>query len=531
MRIAALSYAALQRSGSPAIRRARPVTSRWSSIASVSVSSHCAVIGVEVGSVDARKDLERRQRLARLGLALPHRGHDLREVLGDELAVALDVGLDVGERAPVAGQAQARVQRLDDVERAQELADGVGRVAEVEEREDAPEQVIAGDQQAALGLEQAHVRGRVAGGLVDGPRAEVGLDDNARQQLAVGLDHRGDPRFARAALGGVAAQRLLGHAALARDLQAAFQRGVGILGPQLHVRVVGVHPQLAAGALHDRRGLAVVVGVGVRADHQAHVLDAQPAHLHRPFQLRERAGLVHPRVEQHDPVAGRDRPGVAVGDAWPGQRQAQAKDAGQHAFAPASSSRLTLICTSAHHGQETRLRSADRRRRDGRGGERQRGRREGAGGRGERAPGVETAQTHGAAARPRRSRGATSRRSTRTTSTAPRRCGRRAAARTCAVRSTSLAPGGRARVHRRADRGDARPAHGGLSHDDRGRALRRAVAPDAARSPGRATSTAIAPTGDRIELEGFDLLTRARRADPGQTTRSPTRWPFPARSG
>ena len=77
-----------------------------------------------------------------------------------------------------------------------------------------------------------------------------------------------------------------------------------------------------------------MVGMGVRADHQAHVLDAQIAHLQRPFQVRERARLVHPRVEQHDPVAGRDRPGVAVGNAWPRQRQTQAKDAGQHTFAP-----------------------------------------------------------------------------------------------------------------------------------------------------------------------------------------------------
>ena len=69
-----------------------------------------------MGPIHARKDLKRRQRLARLGLALPHHGHDLREVLGHELAVAFDVGLDVGEGAPVAGQAQARVQALDDVE-------------------------------------------------------------------------------------------------------------------------------------------------------------------------------------------------------------------------------------------------------------------------------------------------------------------------------------------------------------------------------------------------------------------------------
>jgi hypothetical protein len=43
---------------------------------------------------------------------------------------------------------------------------------------------------------------------------------------------------------------------------------------------------------------------------------------------------VHPRVEEHHPIAGRYRPGIAVGNTGPRQRQAQAEDAGQHAFAP-----------------------------------------------------------------------------------------------------------------------------------------------------------------------------------------------------
>ena len=38
-------------------------------------------------------------------------------------------------------------------------------------------------------------------------------------------------------------------------------------------------------------------------------------------------GLVHAGVDEHDPVARRDRPGVAVRDAGPRQRQAQAPDA------------------------------------------------------------------------------------------------------------------------------------------------------------------------------------------------------------
>ena len=97
-------------------------------------------------------------------------------MLLDERAVALDVRVNVGERAPVPGQAQARAEPLDDVERAQELADGVGRVAVLEVQRDAPQQMIAGDQQAPLGLEQADVRGRVPGRLIGDPLAEVGDD-------------------------------------------------------------------------------------------------------------------------------------------------------------------------------------------------------------------------------------------------------------------------------------------------------------------------------------------------------------------
>ena len=73
----------------------------------------------------------------------------------------------------------------------QEFADRVGRVAVVEVQRDAPKQVVAGDQQAALGLEQAHVRGRVPGRLVHDPLAEVGADRHAAEQ------RRGRARSAR----------------------------------------------------------------------------------------------------------------------------------------------------------------------------------------------------------------------------------------------------------------------------------------------------------------------------------------------
>ena len=127
--------------------------------------------------------------------------------------------------------------------------DRVGRVAELEVQRDAPEQVVAGDQQAALGLEQADVRGRVAGRLVGDPLAEVAWPRRDAVETRSRSGSIGpampDP-IAAAALGRVAAQRLLGHAALARHLQAPREHRVGVLDHPRHQLVARVHPQLAA---------------------------------------------------------------------------------------------------------------------------------------------------------------------------------------------------------------------------------------------------------------------------------------------
>jgi len=79
------------------------------------------------------------------------------------------------------------------------------------------------------------------------------------------------------------------------------------------VAVVRVHPQLAARGLDNRSGEAVVVGVGVRADEQAHVLEAQSGLMQRSLELRRRAGLVEAGVDEHYSVAGGERVGVDVG--------------------------------------------------------------------------------------------------------------------------------------------------------------------------------------------------------------------------
>ena len=92
----------------------------------------------------------------------------------------------------------------------------------------------------------------------------------------------------------------------AQDLEPARERLVGVLGGLGHVLVVGMHPQLAPGAVDDRRGLAVVVGVGVRADDELHVLHAQVDLRHRPLQVGEGSGLVHAGVEHQHTVTGVD---------------------------------------------------------------------------------------------------------------------------------------------------------------------------------------------------------------------------------
>ena len=188
------------------------------------------------------------------------------------------------------------------------------------------------------------MRGRVPGRLVHLPAAEVGLDLDAGHQVAVGQHDLGDARSLapcappgrpRAHSGGTPLWR-------ATSSRRSSQRAGS--SPRCgHVLVVRVHPQLAPGALDDRRRQAVVVGVRVGADHQPHVLHAQA----RPGRARARAarnapGSCEAGVDEHDAVAGGNRLGVHVRNAGPGQRQPQAPDAGQDPVGAASSRRRAI---------------------------------------------------------------------------------------------------------------------------------------------------------------------------------------------
>ena len=160
--------------------------------------------------------------------------------------------------------------------------------------------------------------------LVDGPGAEVGLDLDPGDELAVGLYL---PRHSRRHVLDTLDERLdrrLGHAALTGYLDPARERGAplaavlvpGRLGPP-------VHPKFTQGPIADRCRLAPMIGMGMRAHQQADLLETQSNLVHSPLELRHRVGLVHARVDEHDPVAGRYRPGIAVRNARPRQRQAQ----------------------------------------------------------------------------------------------------------------------------------------------------------------------------------------------------------------
>ena len=326
---------------------------RWVEVARASPTAATgAFCGESDVAVDARHDLER----ASAGSVRRARRRTLLEALVHELAVALDVGVHVGERAPVAGQAQARAEPLDDVERAA----GTRRPGRASSRSRSTARCArAGGRRRSAGAARAGT-GRRARGRGRASRTPSTCRGRWRRRrpassVAVGLDRRRRcPTRGRVALGGVAAQRLLGHAALARDLQAPREHRLGVLDHARHVLVAGVHPQLAAGALDDRGGLAAVVGVRVRADEQARCpRGAGRTSSSARSRCAIEPGWCMPVSNSTKPSSAGDRPGVAVRHARPRQRQAQAIDARQHPLAPPQ---LALARSHRTRGAETRLR-------------------------------------------------------------------------------------------------------------------------------------------------------------------------------
>ena len=124
----------------------------------------------------------------------------------NQQGIPTTVGILADERLAVARHRQPGIERVDGVQRAQELADRVGAVAVVVEQRDPPQDVVAGDQQSPLRLEQADVGGRVPRSLIRNPRPQVGLDLDAVDEIPVGLDHPRHPRVQQRLDGVQAAQ-------------------------------------------------------------------------------------------------------------------------------------------------------------------------------------------------------------------------------------------------------------------------------------------------------------------------------------
>ena len=109
----------------------------------------------------------------------------------------------------------------------------------------------------------------------------------------------------------------LGHAALAPDLDPPRERGAAASPPSSSRGGSGrrcIHNSHRARSA-DRRRLAPVIGMWRACRRAAARARSRRFDLvHRPLELGQRVRLVHARVDQHDPVAGRDRPRVAVRD-------------------------------------------------------------------------------------------------------------------------------------------------------------------------------------------------------------------------
>ena len=108
-----------------------------------------------------------------------------------------------------------------------------------------------------------------------------------------------------------------------------------------------VHPDLAARALGDRRRLPAVVDVGVGDDDSWTSSNRWPVRSSASSRLAIEPRLVHAGVDEHDPVAGVQRPGVAVRDAGQVERQPQPPDAGQHPLAAAHLARSGRLAHAA----------------------------------------------------------------------------------------------------------------------------------------------------------------------------------------
>ena len=174
-RFASDDYAA-QRSGSPGTRSTSPIASQVREVGEHLREQPLPVLRRERVPVDGPHHVEGAQRLLAERRRGPARGARSTSTRLPWMWACTSANVrpwpDRHSRAPSRSTLSSELQ---------ELARRVRRVAELEVQRDAPEQVVARDQQPPLGLEQADVRGRVAGRLVRDPLPQARGDADARR--------------------------------------------------------------------------------------------------------------------------------------------------------------------------------------------------------------------------------------------------------------------------------------------------------------------------------------------------------------
>ena len=310
----------------------------------------------------------------------------------DERAVALDVGVHVGEGAPVPGQAQARAEPLHDVERAA----GTPRPGRASSRSRSTARCApAGGRRRPAGAARAGTGTRARA------RARASHRRSTRpgrwrarpiDQVAVGLDQPGDPDPARvcaARRSGAAAPR--GRRSGARPPAAARTRPRGPRPCASCARGWG------ASTARSRRARAIVAAWPQWSEwacvqttrrtcssRRSHIASARS-------RLAIESGWCMPVSNSTKPSPALTAQALQCGTPGQGSGKRRRNTPGS-TRSPRPSSRLL---SDIGHAAETRLRLLQRRKGDGMAERRrERGEHEGAGGRRERPAGGRDAQTH-----------------------------------------------------------------------------------------------------------------------------------------
>jgi hypothetical protein len=218
----------------------------------------------------------------------------------EERPVAVNMSANISEGAPMASEAETGAERLDGLQRSEELADGVRRIAILKVERYASKEVVSRDEEPSLRLEEAHVRGRMARSVVGDPLANVSGNGDAVKQRPMRLDDARDMDRASAKPLLVEADLLRRSASASGDRDAARNLPLPVSDHEGGVLVARMHPELAASAVDDAARLTVVVRVGVGADEEGRLLKGKTAHLKRALEVLDRPRLVDASVKEDE---------------------------------------------------------------------------------------------------------------------------------------------------------------------------------------------------------------------------------------